>query len=293
MRRIIATVACAGTAALVAPVIAAPAYAQTPRAADPVSALVKQVKPKQGVQVTSAAKVTMEGMTAFKFRSEGQLQFGRSGVAASDMTSKSDFGGLFGKDDTLDGMKNPLRTIIINGTSYLSGGVYDDLLPDGKSWLRMPGGNAANLDGNLGINTFDPGILKAVLATAKGKNNGGTLDGVRTTRYRGSITLRQLYAASPATRKHLKGLKPADAKTVINWNLWIGADQLVRRLTTATTMSYKVKKSNFEVSMTGDTKFTKWGSKVSITAPPASEVASVGDIAGDVPEVPDVINLGD
>ncbi|MFF4773081.1 hypothetical protein [Microtetraspora fusca] len=292
MRRIIATVACAGTAALMAPAIAAPAYAQT-RAADPASALVKQIKPKQGVHVTSAAKVTMEGITAFKFRSEGDVQFGRSGAAASDMTSKSDFGGLFGGNDDLDGMKNPLRTVIINGTSYLSGGVYDDLLPDGKSWLRMPGGNAANLDGNLGINTFDPSTLKAVLATTKAKSNGGTLDGVRTTRYRGSITLRQLYAASPATRKHLKDLKPADGKAVINWNLWIGADQLVRRLTTATTMSFKVKKSSMEMSMTGDTKFSKWGSKLNITAPKGSEVASLGDIVGDVPEVPDVINLGD
>ncbi|WP_157529940.1 hypothetical protein [Microtetraspora niveoalba] len=292
MRRIIATVATAGTAALLAPAIAAPAYAQAP-AANPVSALAKQIKPMRGVHVTSAAKVSAEGMSLFKFRSEGDLQFGRSGVAASDLTSKSDFDGLFGGDDDLAGMKNPLRTININGTSYLSGGVYDDMLPAGKSWLRMPGGNPASLDGTLGINPFDTGTLKAVLATAKGKSNGGTVDGIRTTVYRGSITLRQLYASSPATKKQLKNLKPADAKTTINWKLWIGADQLIRRLTTSTTTTFKYKKTSMDMSMTGDTKFSKWGQKTSITAPPARDVASMADIVGELPEVPDVINLGD
>ncbi|WP_433420091.1 hypothetical protein ACQP1V_07245 [Microtetraspora malaysiensis] len=288
----IATVACAGAAALMAPTIAAPAYAQT-RAADPVSALAKQFKVKRGVHMTSATKMSVAGMPGFKTRTEGDVQFGRSGIVASDLTTKNDFGNLFEDDEDLQGLNEPMRTITINKTAYVSGGIFGDIIPSDKTWLRVPtGASATSLGGDQFVNVFNARSLRAVLATTKAKGNGGTLDGTRTTVYRGSITLKQLAASSPAMKKQLADLDAKSGKTVLNWKLWVGADQLVRRVTTAVTFTIKSKKMSIDMDLTGDTKFTKWGSKVSITAPPASEVATSADIDGSVPEVPTIITPG-
>lgn len=292
MRRIIATLASVGTAALLAPALAAPAQAQAqPRPADPVSALTKQFKVKRGVHVTSAGKVAIAGTTAFKLRAEGDVQFGRSGVAASDITTKNDFGSLFEDEESLQGLNEPTRTITVGRTAYVSGGIYDDLMPAGKSWLRVPGTNSPSaFGGGTFIDAFDARNLRAVLATTKAKGNGGTVDGTRTTLYRGSITLKQLAASSPQLKKQLGNMDASYGKTVVNWKLWVGADQLIRRVTSSATYTMKSKKMS--IAMTSDTKFTKWGSKVSITAPPASEVATTADIDGSMPEVPTIITPG-
>ncbi|MGI5485921.1 hypothetical protein [Microtetraspora malaysiensis] len=293
MRRIIATLASVGTAALLAPAIAAPAYAQAQaRPTDPVSALAKQFKVKRGVHMTSATKTSIGGMPGLKSRTEGDLQFGPSGIVASDLTTRNDFGNLFQDDEDLQGLNQPMRTITINKTAYISGGIFGDIIPSDKTWLRVPGASSASPDSSQFVNVFDARSLRAVLATTKAKGNGGTLDGTRTTVYRGSITLKQLAAASPAMKKQLTGLDAKSGKTMLNWKMWVGADQLVRRVTTAVTFTIKSKKMSFDMDLTGDTKFTKWGSKVSITAPPASEVATSADIDGSVPEVPTIITPG-
>ncbi|WP_285702509.1 hypothetical protein [Microtetraspora sp. NBRC 16547] len=282
-----------GTAALLAPVIAAPAQAQAQaRPTDPVTALTKQFQVKRGVHATSAAKINIGGSVAFKVRSEGDLQFGRSGVVASDITTKNDFGDLFEEDESLKGINKPTRTITINKTAYVSGGIYDELIPSGKSWLRAPGSSPTSFGGGQFIDVFDTSSLRAVLATTKAKGNGGTVDGTRTTVYRGAITLKQLSASSPAMKQQLKGMDAKTGKTVLNWKLWVGSDQLIRRVTAAATFTIKSKKMSIDMDMTSDTKFTKWGSKVSITAPPASEVATASEIEGPMPEMPTVITPG-
>ncbi|MGI5159343.1 hypothetical protein [Microbispora sp. CA-102843] len=129
-----------------------------------------------------------------------------------------------------------------------------------------------------------------MLATTKAKGPGGVVNGAKTTVYRGAITLKQLSAVVPSLRK---GLTAADGKNVVNWKIWIGADQLVRKVATSMTMTTKYKKTTMEIETANTTSFVGWGSKVTVKAPPKSTVADLSDLDGGVPEMPDMINLGD
>ncbi|WP_204284202.1 hypothetical protein [Microbispora amethystogenes] len=297
MKRAVMALACAATAALVAPAVAAPAQAQTTagsqaRPANPLAALKKQFVPGRGVRVVSSAKMSFGGFVNIKSGSKGVFGFGRSGVSSSDLTTKINYGGGLGDDDELKGINDPMRTITVGRTSYVSGGVYADLLPDGKSWLRLPGQDPdAALTGIGGyVNPLDPRALQAVLATTKAKGAGGVVNGARTTLYRGTITVKQLAAAVPSLRKQL----PSSAsKGVISWRLWIGGDQLVRKVVSSMTTTVKSKKISITIESSSTTTYSGWGGKVTVKAPPKSQVATTSDIDGSVPDLPQVIDLGD
>ncbi|WP_182885455.1 hypothetical protein [Microbispora sp. H10885] len=297
MKRAFMALACAATAALVAPAVAAPAHAQTPtgsraRPANPVAALKKQFVPGRGVRVVSSARLNYGGLIDIKSGAKGVVGFGRSGVASSDITTKTNYGGGLGDDDELKGLNDPMRTITVGRTSYVSGGIYADLLPDGKSWLRLPGQDPdAALTGLGGfVNPLDPRALQAVLATTRAKGAGGVVNGARTTLYRGTITVKQLAAAVPSLRK---GLPSSMSKGVISWRLWIGGDQLVRKVSSSLTTTLKVKKTSIGIEMSSTTAYGGWGGKVTVKAPPKDQVASTSDIDGSVPDLPQVIDLGD
>ncbi|MEZ0072811.1 hypothetical protein [Planotetraspora sp. GP83] len=293
MRRTIAALACAAAATLIAPAVAAPAHAQA-GAADPAVALKKQFVTGHGVHFTSVGKISIGGFSSAKLRQKGDVEFARAGVSASDVTTKIDFGGSLGDDEDLQGLDDPTRTITVKKNTYVSGGMYADVLPDGKTWLRMPGGDAAgSVAGNNFIDPLNPQALKAVLATAKAHGNGGVIGGAKTTLYRGAITLQQLAASTPSLKNELKALGPESRKTVVSWKLWVGSDSLVRRLSTSTSLKYKTKKVSFTLDVAGTLTFTGWGSKIHITPPPSDQVADVSDIDGTVPDMPDYINLGD
>ncbi|MGI5161148.1 hypothetical protein [Microbispora sp. CA-102843] len=297
MKRALMALACAATAALVAPAVAAPAQAHTTtgskaRPLDPAAALRKKFVPGHGVRFVSSGKTDFGGMTTVKSGAKGTLAFGRSGVAASDIAFKIDYAALLGNDEDLKGLDKPIRTITIGRTAYLSGGFYSNLLPEGKKWLRMRGedpDSALQMIGEF-VNPLDWRNLKAVLATTKAKGPGGVVNGAKTTVYRGAITLKQLSAVVPSLRK---GLTAADGKNVVNWKIWIGADQLVRKVSTSMTMTTKYKKTTMEIESTNSTSFVGWGSKVTVKAPPKSTVADLSDLDGGVPDMPDMINLGD
>lgn len=293
MKRALMALACAATAALVAPAVAAPAHAQTTdraRPADPVVALKNKFAPGRGVRFVSTGKMDLGGFATIKVGAKGAFAFGRAGVAGSDITTKFRYDM---PDEDLEGLNNaPIRTITVGRTAYLSGGVYDEVLPEGKKWLRVPGEDPASELQATGqfVNPLDWRNLKAVLATTKSKGLGGVVNGAKTTLYKGSITLKQLSAAVPDLAK---GLTAAEAKNVINWKLWIGGDQLVRKVSTSMTLTFKYKKTSVEIDTATTTSYTGWGSRVAVKAPPKSQVANLTDIDGTVPEVPGTISLND
>ncbi|MEU7838178.1 MULTISPECIES: hypothetical protein [unclassified Nonomuraea] len=81
-----------------------------------------------------------------------------------------------------------------------------------------------------GIDLAGPETLKAILGTTDIKRPGGTYDNTRTTVYQGTLTFSQLYKASAAFRAQHDGKY---AKTELSWRLWLGEDQLVRRVRTS------------------------------------------------------------
>ncbi|GIH63576.1 hypothetical protein [Microbispora siamensis] len=298
MKRALMALACAATAALVAPAIAAPAQAQTSTqaqapAADPVAALRKQYVAGHGVRFVSSGTLSVAGVTAIKFTANGAMAFGRSGVVASDSTQKLKYNDLLKEEnEDLKDAEKPLHAIVIGSTGYLSGGVFASVLPEGKTWLRLPAQRPGS-SSSLGefLNPADWRNLKAVLATTKAKGPGGSVNGAKTTLYRGSISLAQLMKVSPGIKESFGGLGADPAKTVVSWKLWIGSDQLVRRSSASADLKMKAKGDSVTFTLSDVTTFAGWGGKVTVKAPPKSQVANLSDLDGDVPETPGTVIL--
>ncbi|WP_406318709.1 hypothetical protein OHA77_14860 [Streptosporangium sp. NBC_01639] len=286
MRRMIATLTGATAAALIAPVLvaagpanaqAAPASAQAVQT-DPVSALKKQFKPGHGVKLAENAKIIGEGKNnrSIFSRRNGVLEFGTSGVTASDVTDKFS---LAGAEEELKSLFGPSRTIMVKDTFYTSSGFYADALPEGKKWLRTKG--EAIAPGNPAqkiIDPLEPATLKATLAHTESKRPGGTWDGVRTAVHSGKITLGELYKVSPTVRA-LLGAKPsaASATLPVTWKIYLGPDKLVRRAVSSWTQSLRGLTS-LEMTYVNDSRYSDWGVKSAIKAPPAAQVADIDEL---------------
>ncbi|MFF3445358.1 hypothetical protein [Streptosporangium sp. NPDC002721] len=300
MRRIIAALTGATMAALIVPtlVTVTPASATATRtgqaaqaaAADPVSALKRQFRTHRGVKLTENTKIIGEGKKdrVILTRRNGVLEFGRTGLVASDLTTKFN---LPIPDEELKGLFAPSRTISLKGVSYTSGGVFAESMPEGKKWLRT-NNDALSLVSAVQqiISTVEPGTLGATLAHTRAKRSGGTWDGTRTTVHSGTITLGELFKVSPSVRKML-GKKPTgrSATLPVTWKIYLGSDQLVRRIVSSYTESSQGLNST-EVTYVNDSRYTGWGTKVTIKAPPAARVADFDELLNDVTQPEDPIN---
>ncbi|MEV7967245.1 hypothetical protein AB0O34_14860 [Sphaerisporangium sp. NPDC088356] len=275
MRRLIALAA----TALVAPALAmaAPSTAHaaptTAMAApkNPVDALRLQFAKKTTVRMDEDTRMKLDGEDLFRYRQVGVLRFGKSGVDAYDTKTVSNFGG--------EGGASTVRVIVLNGKAYLKSPLYDDLLPAGRTWVRTSAAAAGTTSSMIDI--LQPKVLKAVLGSTKTKGNGGTVGGARTTLLRGSITLAQLAKVSPTVAGLAKSLK-AKKTVTLPWKLWVGGDQLPRRFQTVFPLSTSPLVG--DISITTDARFTSWGGKVAIKAPPADLVVDENDLDSDLPE---------
>ncbi|NJP93382.1 hypothetical protein HCN51_28720 [Nonomuraea sp. FMUSA5-5] len=271
MKRILTGVALATTAALVT---ATPALAAAPK--DPVVAVKKQLVPGKGVKFTERTTVS-EGDTREVFvRRTGTLQFGKSGIAASDITGKlnitaSDLEGLDESGENAElaslikAMAQPERTIRIGTTSYISGNVWATMMPEGKTWFKAAKGPTGGLLGTFGqpLNLAEPATVKTLLKGAKTTGSG----------YTGKTLIRDLWKASPWLRATWTSKPSAKAmKTPISWRITVNGAGLPTRL--VTTFPMAVLGTGGKGSVSVDTSYTGWGSAVSIKAPPADEVTS-------------------
>ncbi|GAA4179086.1 hypothetical protein GCM10022252_00050 [Streptosporangium oxazolinicum] len=292
----IAALTGATAAALIVPtlVTVAPASARTTpaaqsAAADPVSALKRHFRTHRGVKLTENTKIVGEGKknkTIFTRRS-GVLEFGRTGLVASDLTTGFNLPAQSGE---LKGLFAPSRTISLKGVSYTSGGIFAESMPEGKKWLRTRGGTASLVSAvQQIISTVEPGTLKATLARTGARRPGGTWDGTRTTVHSGTITLAELFRVSPAVRAMLTKKPTGRSATLpVTWKIYIGSDQLVRRVVSSYTESTRGLNST-ELTYVNDTRYTGWGTKVTIKAPPADQVVEFDELLGDTTQPEDPI----
>ncbi|GAA0971546.1 hypothetical protein GCM10009555_022760 [Acrocarpospora macrocephala] len=282
MRRLITVIMCmAVTAALTSGIAQA-------RAVDPVAALAKQLKSGHGVHFTSVSKTNPS--YGIKTRSYGDLQFGRSQVAASNIITTVDYGTmtkaaeevaeLLGLDP--DKITGSTQTITLKDDNYVTGGITDIFLPEGKTWLKSENVLTQPGLGGSAINVLSPRELKALLAKAQGKKAGGTVDGVATTLYNGAEVF----------RLELGGDKFA---IKLNWKVWIGAnDGLIRRVAANENLVLTPKKGKpIKLQLSSDTYLSGWGDKVWIYAPDERLVADLKEILLLPPSVLGTIDLGD
>jgi hypothetical protein len=273
-RRWIAVLAVAATVPALATATAASAQST---ALSPVDALKRQFADKHGVKITELKTSETDGRAGLKTQLTGKAQFGESGVVASDTTLKLDLNGLDLDDESADANK-PSRTIVVKGAAYRQGGAITDVLPMGKSWLQIADKGTSPIPTTGLVNVFEPNTLKAVLATTASKRRDAIIDGTRTTLHQGTISLSKLYSSSSWFRG-VMAKKPAglSAKLKVSWRLWLGTDQLPRRLMTGW-MQQVVGVNSSKSTSISDIRFAGWGDKLEIKAPPSEEVADQGDL---------------
>ncbi|MEV0384970.1 hypothetical protein [Nonomuraea sp. NPDC050643] len=211
---------------------------------DPVRALTAQFAPGQGVRFTEKANWSDGTDTLQAQTSKGVLQFDRKGLAAYDITTTS-----------WDDEKS--RTIAIGRTAYHSGGILTKMLPKGKTWFKRKGGGAPpGVYGQI-LNPAEPTTLSALIEN--GARAGGKVAGV--------ITFKELAKVSPWFAR--SGVSTWAAETKIDYTLTLTSAGLVGKLSSSyTATGVKNDYSEFEGSVvTVDTRYTGWGSKVSVKAP--------------------------
>jgi hypothetical protein len=269
MNRMLAGLALASAAALMA---ATPAQAAgTPAPAKPVTAVKKQLVPGKGVTFTERTTIDNGRTRAIFVRSSGTFQFSKSGLAASAITGKlnikaSDLGEL-SEESLFKSLTEPERTVRIGTTSYLSGSIWSQLLPSGKYWYKAPHGPPAGFTGMLGqpLNIIEPATLKTLFKNAKPATGG----------YTGKISVRDLRKVSAYYRASSPATPSAKAlKAQLTWKLSVDAKGLPTRLVTTVPGSVMAVSESSREKMIVDTRYSGWGNKVSIKAPPADEITT-------------------
>ncbi|TMR10931.1 hypothetical protein ETD86_37585 [Nonomuraea turkmeniaca] len=265
MKRMLAGVVLATTATLVA---ATPAMAAAPK--NPVVTVKKQLAPGKGVKFTERTTLDVDGQRDIFVRRSGTLQFSKSGVAASDITGKFNISlkdlGADADDapELLKALATPERTIRVGTTAYLSGGMWSTLLPEGKTWFKMPKGPTGGVTGVYGqpLNLAEPATLKTLFKGAKPAGGG----------YAGKITVGALWKVSPWYRAAALSKPSAKAqKSTISWRITVNSAGLPTRLVSTFPVAAL---STGKGTVSVDTRFSGWGTAVSIKAPPVDEVAT-------------------
>ncbi|WP_345557732.1 hypothetical protein [Nonomuraea rosea] len=251
-------IAGAVVAAMTVLVAATPAQAQ---AADPLQALKAKLGAGKGVKFTDVTSLLQDSEKTTFLRRTGKAQFGKSGIVASDISAdvRSHTGGIF------DYMQNVTsgRTIWMGKKSY-STAPFFSAVPEGKKWVREPIATTGGWTGTYSqlVNPAEPATLKVLL---KGKKQGRS--------YSGKLTYAALEKVSPWFRASLP-LGRGD-KTVLEYELTLGPDNLPRRLVTAHLAASHVAE-NVAVGdgkISTETRYTGWGAKVRISAPPKGQTA--------------------
>ncbi len=264
MKRLVAVLSCAAATLTLTSAFTGTAQAAAAKshAKNPVSAVRAQYAPGHGVSIKQWTKIAGQVLA----RTNGKLEFGRSGVKASDLTGKLNIKASQVPEDE-QALATPERTIKVGHTAYISGGPLGSELSSDKTWLKVPDGPPAGVLGGFGqpISAAETSTLKYLIGHGKAHHSGST------TYYSGKVTLKQLRKVSAWSRSALLAVKPT-AK--IGWKLYVGSDRLPARLVT----TYKLGLFGSDVPLTVDTRYSGWGTKVDIKAPPAADVQGLNSL---------------
>ncbi|MFI6595532.1 hypothetical protein ACIBHX_04740 [Nonomuraea sp. NPDC050536] len=237
----------AATAAVMAgAAFGAPASATT--AQDPVTAIQHQLVKGHGVKIVSRGQWDEGGRGWINHLTQHDIVGFSDGKVAGTETSY-----------TVDGLH--VREICVNGHMYERRGKK-------KRWTGITWRCMKFLGLPL-VNLANARILKAILSSTTQTRPDEVYDGTPTTLYQGTITQGQLAAIDPA----LFGKDAAKcADWVVLWRLWIGKDQLVRRIWTSSDVcGMDTKEGDKRFHALDDIRLTDWGMKVTIKPPPASQ----------------------
>ncbi|MFB9718475.1 hypothetical protein ACFFRU_07120 [Planobispora longispora] len=213
-----------------------------------------------------------------RYRLIGAYRFGRSGVKASRMTYRIDPRTLPAE---IREVNRPVKFIMLRRVMYI--GMKGLLLsrPRRTAWFQMENPGVLSLQM---VNVLEPATLRGLLATTRRERPGGTVGGVPTTLYRGTITARRLYGIS-RTYRMTRGERPRgpEGRMVIGWRLWQDAERNTRKLVVSYADTWDAPGipgwERLHTVFTSTTRFSGWGARVRVKAPPAHSVLNFGDPA--------------
>ncbi|MEV4065541.1 hypothetical protein [Nonomuraea dietziae] len=229
----------------------------------PADALRRQLVENLGVTM-SEVTTSRETGERTSYRHKTRAEFGKGTVTATDVREVA----------SPDVPEPAPRFLTFKGRTYCQGWICP--APEGKTWVLLSENKKTRpLLQTGGIDLANPAALKAVLATTETKRPGGSLDNTRTTIYQGALTFGELYNVSPAFRDQHGGKPPTGkyAKIELSWQLWLGKDQLVRRVRT----SWPEQLGKRSISHVVDARLNGWGAKTDIAVPSADETAGPDD----------------
>ncbi|MBN6057289.1 hypothetical protein JYK22_35525, partial [Nonomuraea sp. RK-328] len=286
MKRILTGVALASTAVIVSagPALAAPV--------NPVAPVQKQFVAGHGVKFAERVKIAAGGKREVTIRRSGALEFGASGVVASDVTGQfnikreeaekladtlKELGDEEFDLDLVTALTMPERIVTKGQYTYLTGGLWSAVFNSNKSWIRVPGvrpiGATTAYSQPLNI-LSEPATLKTLLKGAKATKDG----------YAGKIQAKDLRQMSPLfTGIMILASDKSATKGAISWKLTVDAKGLPTRLVSvipATALGFKDANG---LAISVETTYSDWGTPVKVTAPPELEVAKTLDEAIVVP----------
>ncbi|MER5397877.1 DUF1396 domain-containing protein [Streptomyces sp. NPDC002599] len=236
--------------------------------------------------VAKAAKKT-DDITSLRYRMTGKVpEEGRvSGEAAMSMKPLAMSMKMTAEDQAADG---PVEIRLVDKAMYIGGGAKAAKEMDGKSWIKFDMSalgadkelNASQLGG--GQADKNPATESTFLTGSKDVKKVGTetVDGVKTTHYKGSITLdeyrKSLKGEDKATRE--KREKALDQYTkmgvdAITMDMWIDGDDHTKQFR----MRGTADKGPLDMTIT----FLDYNKPVTVTAPPAKDTVDLAEMMKD------------
>lgn len=242
----------------------------------PVAAVAKAAKNTESI---SSLRWKMTGVTPEEGRVEAEAAMRQKPLAMSMKVSTPD-------DPEA---KGPVEIRIVGKALYIGGDAMAGEM-DGKSWMKFGtdelggAGNGKSSD-SKGLSEADrnPTSESAFLTGAKNIERVGseTVDGVKTTHYKGTATLDDLRASfkgkDKATRERReKSMKQYEKMGVDSFvmDMWVDGDDHTKRFR----MRGDADKGKLDLTMT----FIDFNKPVTITAPPAKDTMDLAEMMKDV-----------
>jgi hypothetical protein len=255
-------------------------------APDPIAEAAAATRKSDGAKV--AMEVAFEGAGA-----PGGLNMKADGVAdirAGEMQMELDMGdiskALPNNASNVDPAQLNAELRLVDKVLYTRMGLLSQQLPKGKKWLKL---DIEKLGQGLGIDVSqlsqynDPTKMLNYLRESGDVDEVGEEDvrGVQTTHYRAKVDLakatKKLQGAGAASGTGVDQLVKFLGDSKVPVDVWVGDDKLVRRMTMRLSPSGSgAAAANFSMRMNMD--LFDYGTPVSVSAPPESEVYDASEL---------------
>ncbi len=237
--------------------------------------------------VAKAAKKT-EDFTSVSYRMSGRVPEEGRIKAEAQMQMKPDIA-MSMKMTALDqGADGSAEIRLVDKAMYIGGNAAAAKEMDGKSWIKFDMstlGDDALGGAAPGAGTLDqnPAQESTLLTGSKNVKKVGTekVEGVETTRYKGTVTLdefrKSLKGASKATREQReKSLEEYEKMGLdaLTMDLWIDGEDHTKQFR----MQGDADKGKFDMTIT----FLDLNKPVTVEAPPAKDVMDLAEMMGDL-----------